>query len=161
MKSCVKRAIFALSFFLLTSCSEEACRQWDICEIVVNNPTFNSCRLILVSDSHLEVELDRSQTGIRMYVNLLLLQAPPLPNESNRTFLNIDLDNGETMAIFPYLLAGGQRLLFPPDVADFFIQMLLEGRSFTIRLGRQKIEVVPDQFEAHYQRLMEIPIHAI
>lgn len=155
-----QRAIFVLCLVLLTSCSTP-CRQWILCEIGGEDPCFNSGRLILEPDSticHLELELDRSQSGIRMYVNLLLLQAPPLPEDPQKTALSILFEDGESLIVYPYLLTGGQRLLLPPDVADFLIATLLEGRPFTIQIGRQNLSVIIDQFEPLYQRLLAIPI---
>lgn len=153
-------AYLALCFLALTGCSE-TCRQWEIDEIVTKNPCFNGGRLILGPDtdcSHLEVELARDSSGIRFYVNLLFLRAPPWPEDPARTSLTIQFEDQEPWIIHPYLLEGGQRLLFPGDAADLLIQSLLDGFSFTIQIGRSQISVVSTQFIELYKRLLDLPI---
>jgi hypothetical protein len=156
-----QRAFIALCLLSLIGCSISPCRQWEIQEISTRIPCFNGGRLILGPDSnysHLELELNRSRAGIRFYINVLFLQAPPLPHDPNRTRAEILFEDQEPWVVYPYLMAGGQRLLLPGDVADVLVQTLLDGYSFTIRLGRNQIEVVPNRFSVLYARLLALKI---
>ena len=154
-------ALLALYFMILTACSTPTCRQWEIQEIVTNTPCFNGGRLTLDPDSdysHLELELVRNSSGIRFYINLLFLQAPPWKEDPARTSLIIQFENQEPWTVHPYLLEGGQRLLLPGDIADVLVQALLDESFFTIQIGRSQVHVVFTQFTKNYKRLLDLPI---
>jgi hypothetical protein len=151
----------ALFLFCLNACSSPRCRQWEIQEALVEDPCFYSARMTLAPESetcHLELEIDRSRTGLRLYLNVLLLQVPPCPDDPNKAALTLLLEDGESMIVFPYILAGGQRLLFSPEVTLYLIDLLLDGQSFTIQLGRQRSTIILTNFQTSYDQLMHIPI---
>lgn len=156
-----QRALMALCLITLLGCSSPTCRQWEIQEILTKTPRFNAGRLLLAPDSdysHLEMELVRNRSGIRFYLNLLFLQAPPYEDNPAYTTLEILFEGQEPWVVYPYLFAGGQRLLLPGDVADCLIQALLDNISFTIRIGRSQLSVVPTHFATLYERLLALPI---
>ncbi len=156
-----QRALIALCLISLLGCSSPACRQWEIQEVITKTPRFNTGRLLLAphSDySYLELELVRNRSGIRFYLNLLFLNAPPYEDNPAYTTVEIVFEDQEPWVVYPHLFAGGQRLLLPGDVADRLIQALLDDISFTIRLGRSHVVVIPTNFTAVYERLLALPI---
>lgn len=156
-----QRAFFALCLIFLFACTTTTCRQWEIQEIITKTPSFNGGRLILGPNSdysYLELELIRNRSGIRFYINILFLQAPPLQSDSTRTSMEIRFEEQEPWMIYPFLLEGGQRLLIPGDCADFLIQALINNHSFVMQIGRNQINVVPDNFFIAYERLLSLPI---
>lgn len=158
-------ACLALCLIALIGCSTPSCRQWEIQEIVTKYASsFNSGRLILSPDSdysHLELELVRNSSGIRFYVNLLFLQAPPWVEDPTRTTLTVQFENQEPWIVHPYLLEGGQRLLLTGDVADVLVQALIDEISFVIQIGRSQISVIPSHFAKTYKHLLDLPIEEI
>lgn len=149
----IQRVLRALCLLLLASCSP-APRQWESQEIATQSSCFNGDRLLLGPDtnySHSELELLRSPSGTRLYINLLFLGARPCQENPERTEVQVSFDEGEPLIIYPFLLAGGQRLLFSGEDADFLIQSLLDGKSFTIQIGRSSLKVIPDNFSKLYE----------
>lgn len=108
--------------------------------------------------SHLELELVRNRSGIRLYLNLLMMVAPPCREDPSRTKVEIIFEDQEPSTVYPYLLEGGQRLLLPGDAADFLIRLLIEDNSFTLKIGRSQITVIPDNFSIVYEKLLALPI---
>jgi hypothetical protein len=156
----IQRALLALCLIILANCST-ACREWIFLGSLTKIPCFNSGRLLLgpeSDNSRLEIEIDRTRSGIRFFVNLLFLQAPPLQDDPSRTKIKIIFEEQEPWEIYPYLFSGGQRLLIPGDDADILIQALLDGFSFSIQIGRSFIHVIPDKFIESYAKLLAIPI---
>ncbi len=161
MQFSIQRAFFALCLCCLSACSFSSCRQWEIQEILTKTPCFNAGRLTLNPDSdcsYLGLEITRNRSGIRCYLNVLFLQAAPSPDDPNRTRIEILFEDQEPWIVYPYLLSGGQRLLLPGDCADVLIQALLDDRSFTIKIGRVNLSVIPTHFEAVYSRLLALDI---
>lgn len=164
-----QRAFLALCCCALTACSTPVCRQWALVEMTTGYPCFNSGRLYLDPDnnySHIQLELDRDISGIRMYVNILLLYAPPCSDDPDYTNLEIKWEEegegeGEEtppLLVKAYRLKGGQRLLIPSDIADQLIETLLKGRSFTVHLGRYRSLITPVDFAILYQKWLAIPM---
>lgn len=158
----LQRALIALCLMFLAGCSPSTpCKEWELQQNTTNIPCFNTGRLVLGPDSNcsnLEMEIDRSRSGIRCYINLLFLQIPPHEDDPTRAQVQILFDDQEPWIVYPYLFRGGQRMLLPGDVADYLIQVLLEGYSFTIQIGRSKLEVIPVDFSESYQQLLDLPI---
>lgn len=157
------RAALPALFFLLflTACSQPACRQWEIQITELRNPCFNSGKMFLAPESntcYLELELTRAASGLRLYLNILFLQAPPWAEDSSRSLVTILFPDQEPLMTYPYILKGGQRLLFPTETTDYLINKLLAGESFTIQMGRQKTEIIATYFSVAYQELMNIPL---
>jgi hypothetical protein len=150
-----------LILLTLTSCSSLYQRRWELQENTTPTPKFNSGRLILPPDSdcsNLELEITRTCSGTRFYVNLLSLQAPPLKDNPSRTRLRITFEEQDPWDIDPFLFNGGQRLLLPADVAEILMDALFQGRSFTVSIGRSSITVIPDQFCEEYTKFISLPI---
>lgn len=150
-----------LILLALTGCSTPACREWEIHAVKTRTPCFNGGRLLLGPDSdysNLELELVRTSSGIRFYIDLLLLEALPWKEDPARTTVTIQFEEQEPWVIHPYLFNGGQRLLIPGDEADLLVQALLDGFSFTIKIGRSQICVIPNKFTEGYTHLLDIPI---
>jgi hypothetical protein len=154
--------IALLSLFYLSACSPTYQRKWELQENITLTSKFNSGRLILPPDtdsSNLELDITRSYSGTRFYVNLLSLQAPPLKEDPSRTRLEIKFEaDEEPWIVYPFLFRGGQRLLFPAEVAEALIDALFQGRTFTITIGRSTLLAIPDQFCEEYAKLISLSI---
>lgn len=145
----------------LASCSKESDHQWHFEEVRTRRPEFNGGRLVLAPDtdySNLELEIVRSSSGIRFYINLLLFQAFPRPLDPATTTVTIQFEEEEPWIIHPYLFEGGQRLLLPGEIADPLVKALLEGQCFTIQIGRSQVKVTPTHFSEDYKALLSIPV---
>lgn len=156
----LQRVVCALCLVSLCGCST-SCRQWEIQQILTKTPCFNGGRLLLAPDSEysrIELEIIRNRSGIRFYINLLFLEAPPCPEDKTRTSLNVLFQDQEPWIIYPYLFTGGQRLLLPGDAADVLIQALLDEESFDVEIGRSRIKVIPDNFSIVYTNFLSLPI---
>lgn len=156
-----QRALLALCLMLCFSCSSPIIREWEIQENVTQSSRYNSGRLLLCPDtdfSYLELEILRDSSGIRFFINLLFMVAPPLADDTTRTSVEILFDQYDPWTIYPFLLEGGQRLLLSGESADILIKALLEEESFTIQVGRNKINVIPNNFQTTYSQLLAIPI---
>lgn len=124
-------------------------------------PLYNSGRLILNPENdrtYLEVEIVRSSSGLRMYANILFLQASPSEEELDKAKIEIFLEDDNAMVIYADILEGGQRLLFPKDAAEFLIQKLEEEKFFKITIERYQTTIVPSNFSKVYPQLMKMPI---
>ena len=159
----LQRVIFTLcSLFFLEGCSSPTCRQWALQSITVTCPSFNGGRLLLESDAahpYFQLELVRNLSGLRLYLNLLLYHAQPCNEDPQRTAVNVVFEGEEEpWKVYPYLMEGGQKLLFPGDVADYLIQKLLNDEDFVLEMGHQRFEVVSEKFISLYQNLLSLPI---
>lgn len=155
------RAILALCLLYLPSCTSSKCREWDLQEIITKCSHYNGGRIILGPDSDcsfLELEIMRNSSGVRIFINILLMQAPPLNGNSYLTTATVQFGDEEPWIVHPYLLEGGQRLLLPGDASDLLISQLLDDQSFTIKIGRSYITVIPDGFTENFKRLLDIPM---
>lgn len=148
-----------LAVLILTACSKSD-RQWAYGQNITHSPLYNSGRMFLPTDQsapYFAMELIRCSSGMRLYLNILVLEAPPHPHDPSRTCVTILFEN-DSLVVYPYLLKGGQRLLFPPDVTEYLINQLLDEHSFTVAVGHRKFEVIPGNFKAGYDQLKQIPI---
>lgn len=159
-----QRAILlALCLIILSACSSSAaCRAWEIQTNITNCSVFNSGRLFLAPESdhsHLEVEIVRSSSGLRLYINILFLRALPCPEDPSFTKVEISFEGvEEPWVIYSYLLQGGQRLLVQQEDASRLINTLLEGGYFKINIGRFDTLIISDSFQEAYQKLLKIPL---
>lgn len=159
-KISIQRAISALCLVTLCSCAQQTCRQWILLENRTCDPSYTSGRMVLERDTHscrMELEIDRSRSGLRMYINLALFQAAPLPDNPCVSKAELVFCN-ESLIFYPYLLEGGQRLLIPSDVTERIIELLSDDCSLILRLGRQEMTIIPDSFQLAYNKLMELEI---
>lgn len=154
------KILIAALCFLLIGCSS-SCRQWILWGTITHDASFNSGRMFLEPEklgSQIEIEISRGASGTRMYINLLILPSAPLPNDPSRTAVELIVGDQEPRVFYPYRLLGGQRLLVPDEITEEIIQYLLDGESVVIKMGRNKVQVVPDNFEKSYDGLMAIPV---
>ena len=159
--SALQRAFSALCLIILSGCLSPRCREWEFNEIRTQTAAFNAGRLLLCPDSqacHLELELTRNQSGIRLYINLFSIAAPPSSEDPDRSKVEIIFPDGEAWHAYPYLFSGGQRLLFPEDVANTLIRSLLDERPFQIKMGRHTLTAISENFPALYAQLLLLPI---
>ena len=158
----LQRVVLALCMIgFFTGCST-TCRQWNYMEMITSFPSYNSGRMSLEQESlysYLEVELIRTRSGVRMYLNVLLMQAKPCEDNQLMTPLEIVLPD-QTLTVAADLFQGGQHILIPQDITDLLVQNLLDGQFFTIKLGSKSVSIIPDNFQKSYTKLLAIPILA-
>lgn len=82
------------------------------------------------------------------------MEAPEHPDYPKKTTVDIVID-GESMTVHPYLLKGGQRLLFCDDVTQLVVNALLESKSIDINLGRRTLHLVSANFGAIYSSFVD------
>lgn len=160
MKNNIQRTFIVLWLLCLVGCSE-SCREWYLMDTVTAYPCFNSGCLILGPDnecSKLNLEICRSRSGVRIYLDVLLLKAPLVEDDPSRAILELLLEGEEPLTFYPYILDGSQRLLFTDEVSNYIIELLLAEQTFVIQAGRDKITVIPDNFAENYQELMDLEI---
>jgi hypothetical protein len=154
-----QRLLILCALLSFVSCSKTS-REWSYQQVLTSSPRFNFARLFLPSDSdppRLTMEIVRGRTGIKLYLNVLFLQAPPCKENPHVTKVDIIFEE-QSRSLYPQILKGGQRLFFSFEDTDFIIQTLLEGLSFTIKLGRQELFITTENFSKAYTELMSIPI---
>lgn len=159
----ILRAVLALCIIFLTGCTSSKCRQWELQEIG-SKPRFNGGRIILDPDtefSYLELELIRNASGLYFYINLLFLEAQPWKEDPARTSITIQFEDRDPWIVHPYLLAGGQKILLPGNIADLLIQTLLDEQTFSIIMGRSQIQVPSTNFLKSLESLLELSIEQI
>lgn len=153
--------LLTLGLLFICSCNPSPEREWILVNTITKRPCYNSSRLFLEPDSkahHIELEISRSRSGINMYLNLMLFPAPPLPDDPSRTSAEFIVEGEEPIIFYPYRLSGDQRLLIPDDMTQQMIALLTSEKSFVIKMGRDEIQVVPDNFQISYDNLLTIPI---
>lgn len=159
MKSIVN-FLFMMGFSILMFSCSTPCREWILLQNETCNPKYNSARLILEPDKsscYLELELDRTCSGTRMYMNLNLFQAFPLDDNPCLTKAEMTIDE-ELITFYPTILTGGQRLLVPEEIANRIIETLIEGKILVLKLGRNQITVISAKFQENYEQFMALPI---
>jgi hypothetical protein len=154
----IKKGIISL-FFIFNSCSAPPCQEWQFDAVITKCDTYNSGRLTLPPADLKSISLDlvRGTTGLRMYVNTLLLPFPCGSHDSEKVHLNYLIDNiwytTETDR-----LQGGQRLLLSETSTQQIIEALLESKSIQMIVGRYDVVIVSTRFPQLYLRLSQIPI---
>ncbi len=102
--------------------------------------------------SSLSLEIVRTASGTRMYLNTYSLPLSPVSDNTNKIELTLSTENG-SCPVFVDSLEGGQRLIIPSDVASDVICHLLEGKPVTLSIGRYQSTIIPDNFASVYHRL--------
>jgi len=157
-----RRAFIALVFLMLTSCNTKASREWCFQANLTARPCYNGGRIFLEAEreyDYLEIEIVRSRSGIRFYLNILFLQAMPCLEDLTKAKVEVIFENEEEpWIIYSLILRGGQRLLLPTEVSNYLIQVLSEGQSFEFKVGNYHTKAIPETFEERYQALMKINI---
>jgi len=160
--SCI-RAFIALILLTLTACnSPKICREWGFEANMACKNTYNAARIFLDAEKeydYLEAEIVRTCSGVRFYINNLFMQASPCLEDPSKAKVQILFDcQEEPWIIYPLILRGGQRLLLINEDANFLIESLLEGQSFTIKIDRYELNVISESFCERYQALLNINI---
>lgn len=146
----MKRASMALFFFFI-ACSSD-CSLWQHDIVRTKCSKYDSDRIILRPNNifrGLELELARTCSGDRMYVNVFSLSLPRDPDHPSKTKITI-ITEDEEYHVLADRLEGGQRLLLPGTTADFIIQKLLEDQAICISIGRYRSEIYPNDFREAY-----------
>jgi hypothetical protein len=150
--------ITILSLFL-TSCGGKT-SNWEYHEVRVGLAEKNSARLVFYPESirpPFSMEITRSKLGITLYLNILRMEASPHPDYFKKTSLDICV-NGEKMTVHPYLLKGGQRLLFSEEVKGVVLEALLKGDELKIKMGARDYVITPDGFSEVYSQLQQLDL---
>jgi hypothetical protein len=151
---------FCLSFFLLFSCA--GCGpSWGFQKGISHCFNDNSGRIFLPPTgptSGLSMEIVRGSYGVRMYVNVLQLEAPLDPSSPEVTPVVLSI-YGNVVVVMADRFQGGQRLLLPEDITDELIDVLLSNQSFLVYVGCYEAEIVPTGFCEAYKKIMSIPIN--
>lgn len=154
-----KRMLSILFLFLFTCCSSPDKQEWELQQIKAKSSLQNSGRMLFVpleQKVDFEIELARDFTGCRFYLNFFTVHVRSLHSSSSEAEALILFDNDDSWTIYPYLFSGGQRLLLPEDVTEYLIDTLLDGRSFSVKIGNYHLTVYPENFEKIYTELMKI-----
>ncbi len=149
-----KRALVALFLILFSACTEP-CRQWNYDRIGASCPAYESSRMTLCGSSNafpLRLVIVHTISGIRMYVDLLGLEAPPDPTDPFKALITITTAE-ETFDVSAFRFEGGQRLLLPSEDADRLIDLLLNDQTFSLAVGSSRSDVIPNGFSAAYSQL--------
>lgn len=115
--------------------------------------------MILPRDScnNLELEIARTSSGVRMYINAYSIPFPFDPLDDTRTQLTLIL--GDTSAkIYAERMQGGQKLLLGPENADAVIEAFMDNQCVHVAVGRYNEDFVPTRFTELYFKLMDLPI---
>lgn len=161
----LRRAFIALVLITFTGCNTKVSRDWNFQANLTKRPYYNGGRIFLEPEKeydYLTIEIVRSRSGVRFYLNILFLQATPCSEDQTKTKVEVFFENEEKpWVIYPLILRGGQRLLLPTDASNYLIQVLLEGQSFDFKVGNYRTKATVNTFEECYQALMKIDIEEI
>jgi hypothetical protein len=137
------------------------CRKWFLEEEITACPQYNSGKLYLPAEEicrGLELEIVRSASGMRMYLNTFSLPFSPDNSNPNLSPFFITIACDEPALFLGELLEGGQRVLLPIEVSQQIVSALLDNQSVVIKAGRYQTEIVPTSFAKLYDDLLQIPI---
>lgn len=154
-----KRMLSILLFLFLTGCAASVKEEWQLQQIKAKYSLQNAGRMLFVPSEQkvdFEIELARDHTGIRFYLNFFMVHVRSADPSLSQVEALITFDDEDSRKIYPYLFSGGQRLLFPEDVTEYLVEMLLNGRSFSVRIGNCALTISPANFEKIYAELMKI-----
>jgi hypothetical protein len=152
----VKVIFLSLSIsFLFVSCSSSNEQQWQIDRTVVSNLDCNLGRLTLPAINTyqgLELELVRSASGTRMYLNAFSLPFPNDLEDLSKSAVILLIDE-QVYVIKAERFMGGQRLLMPEDAASLIITTLVNDKSIQITVGRYRTTIISTRFVELYKQL--------
>lgn len=159
--SVLKKGILSVLFLLCFSCTSKAAPEWQLAKTLSSySPCYNFARLHFpvenISDG-LEIELDHTMSGLRMYVNVFSITLKPAPIDCSS--FPVKLKKCEEEKVFEgTLLQGNQRVLLPAEAKEYFIQGLLEGSDIEVTAGRYKGFITADNFCKLYNEFISIPL---
>ncbi|WP_075883585.1 hypothetical protein [Candidatus Protochlamydia sp. W-9] len=154
-----QKIMFFCAIFNLSSCSQ-ASRQWQYHPVLTDSPRFNFGRLFLPANSdpaRLTMEIVKGRSGIRLYLNILFLQAPPCKEDPTLTKVDLFFED-KIISLYPQILQGGQKLLFSSNDTNYIIQTLLDNLPFTIKFGRHELYIPLENFSKSYNKLMSLTV---
>lgn len=151
----LKGAAFAALLFIFYSCSP-SCRQWSYDEVCTSCAYYNSKRIILPPDNQfrgLDLEIVRTYSGQRAYLNIFSLALPKESNDPLKTQICISCEMS-SYDFYADRLEGGQRLLLSKETEELIISKLLKYKAVTISVGRYRSEIIPRRFCEAYKQLI-------
>lgn len=137
---------------MLSCACTSSCRQWELETTHTGYTCYNSAVLYLPtsSENNLEMELVRSASGTRLYINVFVL-AVPYADDPTKTPVQIEVE--ELMqTVYAERFEGGQRVLLPPDATAWILESLLNNQTVKIFVGRYHAEVIPTGFADLYKQ---------
>jgi hypothetical protein len=152
-----KRLLLAFSSFfftVLTSCSPP-CYQWEIQKASSCDPSYKLAKMWMVPENNynnLELEIDRSGSDIRMYINVYSLPVSSNSDEPFSVELSVAMDD-EVRIAYGELLRGGQRILLEPEITGKIISALQISQRVTISVGRYRSEITTTNFNKCFSEL--------
>jgi len=158
MKAVFQRASVALFFLLAASCSDTS-RKWEYHQNLSPIMHTNSARLVLATETGeapFELEMIRTSSGLRIYLNILRFQAPLHLDMDNKTELTITIGNNASI-LYPHVLKGGQRLLLPSDFYETLIQAILDDKKIKVGMGFRSFRLCSTNFKQSYKAFLTLP----
>lgn len=136
------------------SCSHDD-PTWSYDQVIAGSCEYDSGKLWLRPENTfrgLELELTRSLSGVRMYVNVFSLPFTKESQDSTTLQLKVSTEE-ESYLVDAYCLEGGQKLLLLPEGAEMIINSLFRSETVAIAVGRYESEISSNGFAEAYQRL--------
>lgn len=144
-----KRALYSALFFLCTSCSPSPENAWNA-DAISGSTDHAVLRLTGTSRfKDLEVELQRSGSETRIYLNAYGMPFRPDENGTLPIQITIDTQNYTTQGI---VLKGNQSVRIPSDMEEKLYQAIHEQRPVMIKAGRYSVEIQYEGFEKALKR---------
>ena len=145
------RVVFA-QIFLLLSCSSP-CSNWVVEDACGRCPGQNLQKITLTPENkfrELQIEIARTHSDERMYLNSLSLRFPHEQSDLRQTTVTVTTADG-TRQFIAYRFQGGQRLLLPEDAAALIIDKLLHSEIVALSVGRFHVEIPVQEFTRAYR----------
>lgn len=134
---------FCWTFTLLMAACSSQEGQWKHSSIKTKNPAYHSNRLVIKSSNKfrgIELEIIKSQSAFKGYLNIHSLTFTPLPNDPYKCIVSLTT-NSETRHYSTDILKGQQRLLLPEEALSFIISSLRSNTTISVSTGRFQSEL--------------------
>ncbi len=105
----------------------------------------------------LSLELIKDSSGLRMYVNLLLVPVCPEDPFSDWIIFDLTID-GITHETRATVLEGGQRLLLNETNMNTLIEALLAEQTIHIHVSMHSADINPSGFAQAYETVLRAPM---
>lgn len=149
-----RRVVFILLLFLFSCRTSYPC--WEI-EPYQDFGSFYTAKVFLSSQSDadgVEVEVVRSPSGLRVYLNLKFCPVCPDNLENQTISVSYQIDE-EYFSSNAYIFEGGQRLLLSEEAQNRIITALLLGVTVHIDVASYSTDIVSLNFPALYHKIMQ------
>lgn len=136
---------------LLASCSGRS--DWNVSYLSTGSQEFNSAKLSLPTTDRvhgMDVEFIQTELGIRTY---LQVHSHPVSKNIIVTIKAKDHEMKETAILHE----GGQRILLPPELQEFLLSSLKEGKSVTIEIPGYQTTLSTEGFAARLEKMENPP----